>query len=266
MKISVVTIALNSADTIADTLRSVAVQDWPDFEHIIVDGASTDGTLAVVAKNAHDRLSVVSEPDHGLYDAMNKGLARASGEVIGFLNSDDFFCRPDALSLIAAALAWGSDSVSGQTVIVDREDVSRVRRVYGTRFYAPWMLRFGHMPSHPSFYLRRSVFDRLGGFDASYRIAGDFELMVRLFARARTTMTMIPETLVAFRDGGISTKDFRTKLALNREFRRALKTHKVASHPALLWGRYPFKVWQKIGTADDYPHYLHGMKLPVADR
>jgi glycosyltransferase involved in cell wall biosynthesis len=264
MKISVVTIALNSADTIADTLRSVAVQDWPDFEHIVVDGASRDATMSIVRRYDNPRLSAVSEPDGGLYDAMNKGLARATGDVVGFLNSDDFFCRPDALSLVAAGLARGTDCVSGRTVIVDREKIVRVRRVYGTRLYAPWMIRFGHMPSHPSFYVRRNIINTLGGFDPSYRIAGDFELMVRLFLRERATMTVVPETLVAFREGGLSTKDFKSRIVLNRELARALKTHGIASSPAMLWARYPFKAFQKLGSTKDYPKYLLAMGLPTA--
>lgn len=263
MKISVVTIALNSADTIADTMRSVAVQDWPDFEHIVVDGGSRDATMAIVESYNHPRLSAVSESDRGLYDAMNKGLARGTGDVVGFLNSDDFFCRPDALSLIAAAFAGGSDCVSGRTVIVDRENVRRVRRVYATRLYAPWMMRFGHMPSHPSFYVRKSLIDKVGGFDTRYRIAGDFELMVRLFFRERATMTVVPETLVGFREGGLSTKDFQSKIALNRECNRALRANGLISNLAMLWARYPFKVAQKFGAVEDYPNFLVGMGLPV---
>ncbi len=263
MKISVVTVAYNSAATIADTLRSVAAQDWPDYEHIIVDGGSKDDTMAIVARHAHPRLSAVSESDKGPYDAMNKGLARATGDAIGFLNSDDFFCRPDALRLIAGAFEGGADCVAGATTVVHRTHPLRVQRHYGVRAYARWMLRFGHMPPHPSFYVRRSVIDRVGGFDPAFRISGDFDWMVRLLLRHRARMAIVPQTLAAFREGGLSTRDFTAKMTINREMGRSLRSNAVASNLALLWGRYPFKMTQLLGRPKDYPRYLGAMGLPT---
>ena len=263
MKLSVVTVAYNSASTIGDTMQSVVAQNWDDYEHIIVDGASRDLTLATVAKYQSPRMFVVSEPDSGPYDAMNKGLVRATGDAVGFLNSDDFFCRPDALRMITEAFAGGADCVSGQTITVHRNDIYRVDRLYTTHRYRPWMLRFGHMPSHPSFYIRKTIFDDLGGFDPEYRIAGDFDLMVRLLIRMRARMTIIPQTLVAFREGGVSSRNFRAKMTMNREIARSLRAQRVGSHPALLWSRYPFKFLQKLGRVNDYPRYLSDMGLPT---
>jgi glycosyltransferase involved in cell wall biosynthesis len=263
MKISIVTAAYNAASTIEDTLRSVAAQDWPDYEHLIVDGASTDRTMDVVARYDRPRLIARSEPDRGLYDAMNKGLGRAAGDIVGFLNADDFYARPDSLRLIAAAFErTGADCILGQTVVVARDDVTKVRRVYRGASFRPWMLRFGHMPPHPSFYARADVLRRVGGFDASYKISGDFDQMVKLFLRERVRFASVPETITGFRDGGVSTKDLGAKFRMNREILRSLGANGVRSSPALLWARYPIKALQYLGRPRDYPQGLAAVGVP----
>lgn len=245
MKITVVTVCYNAAQTIADTLRSVAAQRGVEVEHIVIDGSSTDDTLAVVARFPHVS-TVVSEPDKGIYDAMNKGLARATGDAIGFLNADDSFCRDDALQLVAAQLA-DADAVTGDLVIVDGYDTSRVRRFYSSRGFRPWMLRMGHMPPHPTMYVRRAVFDRIGGFDDTYRIAGDFDFTVRLLLRpGAVRWRRVPHTLVAFRNGGASTRDVKAKLRMNREILRSLRSKGLSLGALALYARYPFKAVQLI--------------------
>ncbi|MCW3835395.1 glycosyltransferase family 2 protein [Sphingomonas canadensis] len=247
MKLSIVTVSWNAAATIGDTLRSVAAQTGADIEHIVIDGGSRDDTMAIVGRFPHVARAV-SEPDKGIYDAMNKGLALATGDAVGFLNSDDFFCRTDAAARIAAGLeASGADLVSGAVAIVARDDMARVRRHYRARGFQPWMLRFGHMPPHPAFYARREALVRAGGFDAGFRIAGDFELIVRLFAGGARLHTL-DETLVGFRDGGASV-DRRT---MNGEILGALRRNGIASAPALLWARYPFKAVQLLRRPSDY--------------
>lgn len=245
MKITVVTVCYNAAQTIADTLCSVAAQRGVEVEHVVIDGGSTDDTLKVVARFPHVAL-VVSEPDKGIYDAMNKGLARATGDAIGFLNADDWFCRDDALQLIAAQLA-DADAVIGDLVIVDGDNTSRVRRFYSSRGFRPWMLRMGHMPPHPTMYVRRAVFDRIGGFDDSYRIAGDFDFTVRLLLRpGGVRWRRVPQTLVAFRNGGASTRDVTAKLRMNREILRSLRAKGLSLSALALYARYPFKAVQLI--------------------
>lgn len=262
MRISVVTVARNVAATIADTLASVRAQDWPDYEHIVVDGASTDDTIGVVAAAAHPKLRWISEPDRGLYDAMNKGLRMATGEIVGFLNANDFFVRPDALRIVAEAFARSdADCVAGQTVIVDHKDITRVRRLYRSEGFRPWMLRFGHMPPHPSFYARKSALDRVGGFDPDYMVSGDFDLMVKLLLLSKATFVGLPETLTAFRVGGVSTKDIPAKMTINREVTRSLANRGVGSNRLMLWARYPFKALQLVGRPRDYPDHLPAMGL-----
>ncbi|MFZ4688446.1 MAG: glycosyltransferase family 2 protein [Polymorphobacter sp.] len=254
MKISVITVAYNAAATIADTCASVAAQDYPEIEHIIIDGGSSDATAAIVAANARAGHVFVSEPDKGLYDAMNKGVARATGDLIGFLNADDFFCRTDAVSLIAAAAADPSaDAVSGAVAIVAADDVSRLSRAYPPTPFAPWMLRLAHMPPHPGFYTRRSAMARVGGFDPAIRIGADFDWMVRFFAVERLRACPIPETLVTLREGGLSNQGFASRTAISREALATLSRHKLLSFAPLVWAKYPVKALQFVVPPRGWP-------------
>jgi glycosyltransferase involved in cell wall biosynthesis len=252
VKISVITVAFNAAATIGDTCASVAAQTGVEVEHIIIDGGSADATAAVVEANARPGHVFVSEPDNGLYDAMNKGLARASGDLIGFLNADDFFCRSDALALVAAA-ADSAEAVSGGVAIVAADDPARLRRAYPASPFAPWMLRLAHMPPHPGFYARASVFDRVGGFDPAIRIGADFEWMVRFFAVHGLKAQPIPETLVTLRDGGISNQGLASRTAISREALATLSRHGLFSATPLVWAKYPVKALQFVVPAHGWP-------------
>jgi len=253
MKISIVTVCYNSEATIRDTLASIAAQDWGDIEHIIIDGGSKDGTLTILRDYARDGVRIVSEPDKGIYDAMNKGLRLATGDTIGFLNSDDFFCRSDAVRLIAERLAVsGADGVVANVALVDPDDLSRVRRFYSVEGYKPWMMRFGHMPPHPTLYIRKAMFDRIGEFDDSFRISGDFDLIVRLLLDEKARIEKIPMTLVGFRDGGTSTKDLDAKVRMNREILRSLRQHGYRTSLAKLYARYALKAFQYVARPRDY--------------
>jgi glycosyltransferase involved in cell wall biosynthesis len=259
MKISIVTVCYNSEATIRDTLASVAAQDWPDIEHIVVDGGSKDATLAIVREFQHDRMRVLTEPDKGVYDAMNKGLRLATGDAIGFLNSDDFFCRGDAVQLLAERLeASDADAVVANVALVDPDDLSKVRRYYSAEGYRPWMMRFGHMPPHPTLYIRKAMFDRIGEFDDSYRIAGDFDLIVRLLLGEKARIEKIPSTLVGFREGGASTDGVNAKVRMNREIQRSLRHHGYTTSLAQLYARYAIKAFQYVARPRDYavPAYL----------
>ncbi|MEI9852604.1 MAG: glycosyltransferase family 2 protein [Sphingomonas sp.] len=251
MRISVVTVAFDAARTIGDTLRSVAAQTHGDIEHIVIDGGSRDATMAVVGEFPHVACAV-SEPDRGIYDAMNKGLRLATGDAVGFLNADDFYCREDAVARIARGLEQsGADAVTGAVALVDRADSAKVRRFYPSTGYRPWMLRFGHMPPHPTLYARRDALLRIGEFDAAMRIAADFEMIVRLY-NSGARVHALPDTLVGFRDGGTSTRDFDAKLRMNREILASLRRNGIWSAAPLLWARYPFKALQYLGKARDY--------------
>jgi glycosyltransferase involved in cell wall biosynthesis len=251
LKISVVTVAFNAAATIGDTLRSVAAQTG-DVEHIVIDGGSSDGTADIVREHARPGTIFVSEPDHGLYDAMNKGRARATGDLIGFLNADDFYCRTDACALITAA-ARGADAVSGGVAIVRAADPRKLVRAYPSKPFAPWMLRFGHMPPHPGFYTTRAAFDRVGGFDPAIRSGADFDWMLRVFTRARLHVAAIPETLVTMRDGGVSNDGFGSRRAINREALASLRRYGIASAAPVIWSKYAVKALQYVVPAREWP-------------
>ncbi len=266
MKITIVTVAWNAAVTIGDTCASVAAQDFGDVEHLIIDGASQDGTAAVVAATARPGHVFVSEPDKGLYDAMNKALARATGDLVGFLNADDFFCRTDALHLIARAALQDSraDAVSAGVAIVAAADPRRLIRAYPSRPFAPWMLRLAHMPPHPGFYARRRVFEAIGGFDPAIRIGADFDWMVRFYERGLTARP-IPETIVTLRDGGLSNQGFASRRRISAEALATLRRHGLLALAPLVWAKYPVKALQLVTRPHQWPAPA-GVNWPAAPR
>lgn len=203
-KISIVTATFNREREIVSALGSVAEQSWPDIEHVLIDGGSSDGTLARVAAASRPVDVLVSEPDQGIYDALNKGVARSTGEVIGLLHSDDVFAHRQVLERVAAAFEDpGVDAVYGDLVYVSRRDLGQVVRRWRAGDFAPWKLRFGWMPPHPALFLRRRVYETVGAFDLGYRIAADYDFILRAFS-AGIRARYLPEVLVKMRLGGVS--------------------------------------------------------------
>lgn len=226
MKISIITASYNSAATIADTLASVAVQTHPDIEHIVMDGGSKDATLEMVHAHGSRGLKCVSERDRGIYDAMNKGLAIATGEVVGFLNSDDMYADPKVLERIADAFRDPHvDLVYGDIVFVSQHDTTRVVRLWTSRPYTPGLCASGWMPPHPSLYVRRAVYGRHGGYDLAFPAAADFEMAMRLLDKAAVRSVYIPHVQVRMRMGGQSTRSIRNIISGSREVSRACRKH-----------------------------------------
>jgi glycosyltransferase involved in cell wall biosynthesis len=224
-RISVVTVCWNSAATIEDTLRSVAGQTHPDVEHVVIDGASSDRTLEIVKRFPHVA-RLVSERDRGIYDAMNKGLALATGEIIGTLNADDFYADNDALAQVAAAFADPSvEIVYGDLCYVGEHDTSRIVRYWRSSDFQPGLFRHGWCPPHPSFFVRRTAYERYGNFDLSYRIASDVDLTMRFLEVHRARARHIPRVLVSMRMGGTTNRSLRNILNQNREIWRSMKKH-----------------------------------------
>ncbi len=252
MKFSIITISFNSEAFIADALRSVAAQDFPDFEHIIIDGGSADGTLDVVERNGHPRLRIFSEPDKGIYDAMNKGLKHASGEYVGFVNSDDFLASKNALSLVAGAAArTGADCVFADTLFTHGSGARYWTRLYSARRFRPWWLRLGIMPPHPSMFVRRKLLLRLGGFDTTFRIAGDFDLIARAILAAGASWTSLPVVTTRFRTGGVSTAGLKAKQTIGREMARSLRSLRQPWPELAVSLRFLFKLAQFRRTRSD---------------
>jgi glycosyltransferase involved in cell wall biosynthesis len=233
MKISVITACYNSADTIAETLQSVTAQTYPDIEYIIIDGASTDATLDIVAQYAHHITRVESGRDGGIYFALNKGISLATGDIIAFLHADDVFAHHDVLTHVAAEFTRSAaDSVYGDLNYVDRLDLSRVIRRWKSGAYAANLFRKGWMPPHPSFFLRRSCYEKYGNFNTTFRTAADYELMLRMLHVHKISVSYLPEVLVLMRTGGVSNASLRNRIKANREDRRAWEVNGVK--PGLL--------------------------------
>jgi glycosyltransferase len=233
--ISLITATRNSIATVAECLDSVALQRGVDLQHIVIDGASGDGTEAILAKQASAFDVLVSEPDSGIYDALNKGIALARGDVIGFLHSDDLFAHEHVLLRVAEAFADPRvDAVYGDLEYVSRDNPQHVVRHWESAPFCPELLRQGWMPPHPTLYVRRSVYEQVGGFDLSYRIAADYDFMLRLFSRPGLQPRYIPEVLVRMRVGGVSNRSLSTIYRKSMEDLRALRKNQIGGISTLL--------------------------------
>jgi glycosyltransferase involved in cell wall biosynthesis len=243
MKISIVTVAFNAAHTIADTLASVAAQTHPDIEHIVVDGASTDATLDVIKRQGGHVARLISEPDKGIYDAMNKGLRVATGDVIGFLNADDVYVDTGVLARVSMIMEQERlDALFGDAEFVSRDQPVRPLRRYSSERFRPDRIAWGWMPAHPALFLRRHVYERFGVFRTDYRIAGDFELVARIFHGDTLKYRHMPEVLVRMRTGGISTGGWRNTLQLNKEVLRACQENGIPTSLLKILSKYPAKL------------------------
>ncbi|HBB18700.1 MAG TPA: glycosyl transferase [Syntrophus sp. (in: bacteria)] len=214
MKISIITATWNSSATIENAILSVASQGYPDLEHIIVDGNSSDATLPIVFRyeNLIDKL--ISEPDHGIYDAMNKGISLSTGEVIGILNSDDFYANPHVLEKVSRVFEDKSvDTSYGDLIYVDPTNVNRITRYWKASAHHPRSFYQGWMPPHPTFFVRRSIYEKYGYFNVALGTAADYELTLRLLLKHKVSTTYIPEVLVHMRAGGASNASLKSRLA-----------------------------------------------------
>lgn len=228
MKFSIITAVYNRRETIAQAVRSLQGQTHADHEHIVMDAVSTDGTQDVLANLADPRMRVVSERDAGIYDALNKGMARATGDVIGILHSDDFLASADVLSAVADAFKrTGADAVYGDLHYVAAADAHRVIRYWKSGEYHPNKLRQGWMPPHPALFIRRKVYEQYGGYDISYRIAADYDAILRWFGRGGIHAAYVPQVLVKMRAGGISNRSLANIIVKSREDYRALRSNGI---------------------------------------
>jgi glycosyltransferase involved in cell wall biosynthesis len=243
MKISVITVCFNSVRTLGDTLESVAAQKHLEIEHIVVDGASTDGTLKIIERYGKHVALLISEPDQGIYDAMNKGLRLATGEVIGFLNADDVYADSGVVERVSAIMAKdGLDALFGDAEFVSPDRPNQTVRRYRSERFRPERIAWGWMPAHPALFLRRRVYESYGLFRTDYRIAGDFEYCARIFHSNTLVYRSLPETLVRMRTGGISTSGWRNTVLLNREVLRACRENGIDTNILKIFSKYPAKL------------------------
>jgi glycosyltransferase involved in cell wall biosynthesis len=243
ISISIITATYNSAATVADCLRSVASQT-EHAEHIIIDGASSDGTLEIV-RRLSPGARILSEPDRGIYDAMNKGIQLASGDVIGILNSDDYFLNNQVLSKVLAAFdTYQVDGVFADLVFVRPDNPDKIVRYYRGAGFSPSRFAYGCMPPHPTFFVRRKCYEEFGSFKTGYRIAADFELMARFMVKHKMSYHYLPEILVKMRTGGASTKSLKSNVILNTEILRACSENEIQTNMMRIYSKYLSKCLQ----------------------
>lgn len=244
MKFSIITAAYNSELTIRDTLNSVGQQDHPDIEHIIIDGLSSDNTLKIVNEFRHVS-KMISEKDRGIYDAMNKGISAATGEVIGILNSDDIYIGPHVISTIAK---FFSDPAIKTTYAdlqyVQQDNLNKVVRTWKSGNFSRKNFYYGWMPPHPTFFVRREVYDQVGLFNCALRSAADYEMMLRILVKHEIPVHYIPEVMVKMRSGGISNASFKSRITANREDRLAWKLNGLEPHFFTLYAKPIRKISQ----------------------
>lgn len=247
-KISIITVCFNSEATIKGTILSVLGQMYDAIEYIIVDGNSTDQTLNIIKEFAQvdDRIRWISEPDRGLYDAMNKGIALASGEYVGIINADDFFTDEYSVSKVALELSRDSsiDAVYGNVLYVDPKDLKNVVRKYSSAIISPALFRWGFMPAHATFYCKTELFEKFGNYKFGFKIAADFELLMRFMLVHNIKTKFLSENLVTMRTGGISTQGFKSRVLLNKEIIKACKMNGEYTNMFMLTLKYFIKVFE----------------------
>lgn len=232
VKISIITVVFNNEKTIEDTILSIEAQTHPDIEHIVVDGASTDGTMDVVRRHRGKIAKLVSEPDEGIFDAMNKGIRLATGEVIAFLNADDIYADNTVLEQVASVFSDSSvDACYANLVYVDPVDLNKVVRFWKSQDFKPGLFQKGWVPAHPTFFARKKVYQQYGSYDVGLRLAADYELMLRFLEKFKVKSVYIPRVFVKMRTGGVSNNSIRNILQQNIEIYRACKKNGVPVSP-----------------------------------
>lgn len=228
MKISIITVVRNSKDTIEETIKSVLSQTYPNIEYIVIDGASTDGTLAIIRRYEDKISKIISEEDKGVYDAMNKGLRIASGDVIGFLNSDDLYFDNKIIEKVASIFKkYSVDSLYGDLIYVDRNSPDKIVRYWKSSNFAPGSFLKGWHPPHPTFFVRKKIYERYDCFNLDLRVSSDFELMLRFLERYKISTYYLPEILVKMRIGGQSNNSIKNIIQGNVNIIKAFEINGI---------------------------------------
>ena len=247
MKISIITVSFNAASSIGHTLQSVAAQDYGNVEHIVVDGGSMDGTLDIIKQNEANLACVVSEPDRGIYDAMNKGIRLATGDLIGLLNAGDVYASHSVLGRVAQAMEHPPlDALYGDVEFFSMNDPGKTIRRYRSARFSPARIAWGWMPAHPTLFLQRAVFDTYGLYKTDFRIAGDYEFIARIFKSGALRYRYLAEVLVRMSSGGISTGGWRNTIRLNQEVLRACRENGIKTSVFKLLSKYPIKALEFV--------------------
>lgn len=251
MKISLITVTYNSSNTLKSTFDSILNQLHTDYEYIVVDGASKDNTVALIKEyepRFKNKIKWLSEPDKGLYDAMNKGIQMATGDVIGILNSDDFFTSNRILQQVSDAFEQNNkvDAVYGDIHFVNPDNLEKSVRYYSSKIFKRRLMRLGFMPAHPSFYMRKACFEKYGIYKTDYKIAADFEFLLRVIFKHKIRTLYIPIDMVTMRTGGASTSGMQSHLKIMKEHLRAFRENDIHTNVFLLSLRYIYKIGELV--------------------
>ena len=245
--VSVITVVFNGAATLEHNIQSIIGQGYDNVEHIVIDGGSTDGTVDILRRYDDHIDYWISEKDAGIYDAMNKGIALARGKYVGMLNADDYFADSSAIEkMVCRFKETDADAVFSCLDIVAPDNLHRVLRKYRISSFSSFMLRIGVMPPHPTFYCKKSCYDKAGPYRMDYRIAADFEMMVRLLLKYRITWSFIDETTVKMRAGGLSSSGIKSSWIVNREIVRACTENGLYTNMFLLAFKLPIRLWERL--------------------
>jgi glycosyltransferase involved in cell wall biosynthesis len=243
MKVTVITVCYNSEATLQKAIDSVAGQSWPNIEHIVIDGASRDATIKIIQRNISKIAHFVSEPDNGVYQAMNKGLKLATGDVIAFLNSDDVYCSPHIVETVVRSMqAKGLDALYGDVEFFHATNPNKVVRTYNSGRFSPSRIGWGWMPAHPALFIRRDVYERFGYFREDFKIAGDYEFVARVFKSGELKSKHLDQVLVRMQTGGLSTAGLAATYRLNKEILRACRQNGISTNWLKVLSKYFFKL------------------------
>jgi glycosyltransferase involved in cell wall biosynthesis len=246
--VSIITVSYNSLKTISDTINSVLSQAYKNIEYIIIDGSSTDGTPDIIKSFGKLISKFVSEPDKGIYDAINKGIKLATGDIIGILNSDDFFYDDFVVEkIVNAFIESDADAVIGDVQFVDPKKTSRIVRYYSSKKFNPLKFKYGFMPAHPSFYAKRGLFKKLGYYKTDYKIAADYELLIRFLNINNIRYKYLEMPFVSMRTGGVSTKSLYSNWLLNKEIVRACRENGIYTNFLFVYSKYFLKLSEMFG-------------------
>lgn len=253
MKITIITVTFNSGETVRDTIESVLKQGYLNYEYLVIDGGSKDNTVDIVKEYEPQfggRMKWISEKDKGMYDGINKGIRMATGEVVGIINSDDFYHRSDIFNIIAKSFEENKDiqAIYGDVRFVHSDNLEKTVRYYSSKHWKPWRFRFGFMPAHPTFFTYKENFEKYGYYQYDYHIAADYELLIRHLYTNKVPAKYVPVDFMKMRTGGRSTNGWKANVLLNKEIVRACKENGIWTCMPLLFMKYFIKVFELVKT------------------
>ena len=256
MKISVITVTFNSGKTVKDTIESVLKQKYDNYEYLVIDGGSKDNTVDIIKEyesKFEGKMRWVSEKDKGMYDGINKGIRMATGDVVGIINSDDFYHRDDIFDVLAKSFEEnpGVQAIYGDVRFVNPDNLEKTVRYYSSKHWRPWRFRFGFMPAHPTFFTYKENFEKYGYYQYDYHIAADYELLIRFLYSNHVPARYIPVDFMKMRTGGRSTNGLKSNILLNKEIVRACKENGIWTCMPLLFLKYFVKVFELVKTRNN---------------